>query len=84
MIEFLGVKIEGAQYELVKMVAIEQQLFSNLYGIKGTIDATVQVKRTVNCQGKAYSSVGVCALEIKTGQYESVGNRAQVKIISVF
>jgi DNA replication ATP-dependent helicase Dna2 len=65
-------------FRIVKPVEIEERIWSPKYGVKGNIDATVQVDYSNNVSGAK-----IVPLELKTGKNQSISHRAQTTIYTL-
>ena len=69
------------QMNVNKLLDVEEHIWSPMYGLKGNIDATVQVTMEADDGGNARTLT--VPLELKTGKRESASHRAQTALYTL-
>ena len=69
------------QMSVNKLLDVEEHIWSPMYGLKGNIDATVQVAMEVEDGGDAHTLT--VPLELKTGKRENASHRAQTALYTL-
>lgn len=62
-----------------KLLDVEEHIWSTMYGLKGNIDATVQV----TIEDEVRERTLTVPLEIKTGKQENASHRAQTALYTL-
>lgn len=62
-----------------KLLDVEEHVWSPMYGLKGNIDATIQV----NIEDELGQRTLTVPLEIKTGKQENASHRAQTALYTL-
>ncbi len=62
-----------------KLLDVEEKLWSPAYGLKGMVDATVQV----SMKDGANERILTVPLEVKTGKYPNAAHRAQTALYTL-
>jgi DNA replication ATP-dependent helicase Dna2 len=71
-------KTVSKPFRIVNPVEIEERIWSPKYGVKGNIDATVNVEYS-----KGVTASKIIPLELKTGKTQSIAHRAQTTIYTL-